>query len=567
MTIVTLSDIFIVMYITEVLTKTKKGEISHRCILLRESYWEDRKVKNRTIANLTYCNPKEVAAMRLALQHKDDLSVLTSASANLKADIELKQGMSVGAVWLVYELARRLGIEKALGTERTGKLALWQVVARVIDQGSRLSAVRLAQVHAACDILAIRREFNEDHLYENLAWLADNQKHIEKRVFKIRRNGTKPELFLYDVTSSYFEGVHNELADWGYNRDGKSGKKQVVIGLLCDEGGDPVSVEVFTGNTRDYNTFGSQVKKVAKEFGCERVTFVGDRGMIKSKQITELKDEFYYITAITKPQIEKLLRTGVFQMALFDKEVCEIKHGEERYILRRNAQRAEELARSRQEKKEAIENLCRKKNIYISEHARAKTKTASKEVTNKIERLKISGWLKVEENGRTVQLKEDTDALAEEARLDGCYVIKSNLPGEIDKQIIHDRYKELAKVEQAFRTCKTALLEMRPWYVWTEKSTRGHALVVMLAYLITRYLQQAWMNFDLTVEEGLNQLSMLCSMEMVSKEQGSCHRIPTPCQTSAELLKAVNVRLPRVLPHLGVNIVSRKKLQSRRQNR
>lgn len=257
MTIVTISDILIVMYITDVLTKTKKGKISHRCILLRESYWEDKKVKNRTIANLTYCNPKEVAAMRLALQHKDDLSVLTSASVNLKDDIELKQGMSVGAVWLVYEIARRLGIEKALGTERTGKLALWQVVARVIDQGSRLSAVRLAQVHAACDILAIRLGFNEDHLYENLAWIADNQKHIEKRVFKIRRKGTKPELFLYDVTSSYFEGVHNELADWGYNRDGKSGKKQVVIGLLCDEEGDPVSVEVFTGNTRDYNTFGS----------------------------------------------------------------------------------------------------------------------------------------------------------------------------------------------------------------------------------------------------------------------------------------------------------------------
>ena len=151
--------------------------------------------------------------------------------------------------------------------------------------------------------------------------------------------------------------------------------------------------------------------------------------------------------------------------------------------------------------------------------------------------------------------------------MDGCYVIKSDLPGEVNKQIIHDRYKELAQVEQAFRTCKTGLLEMRPWYVRTEKSTRGHALVVMLAYLIIRYLQKAWIDFDLTVEEGLNQLSMLCSMEMVSKEQGSCHRIPTPSQTSAELLKTANVRLPKVLPHLGVNIVSRKKLQSRRQNR
>lgn len=476
------------MYITDVLTKTKKGKISHRCILLRESYWENGKVKNRTIANLTHCNPKEVAAIRFGLKHKDDLSVLSLASGNLKDKIEIEQGMSVGAMWLVYEIARRLGIEKALGTKRAGKLALWQVAARVMEQGSRLSAVRLAQTHAVCDILAIRQKFNEDHLYENLAWLAGNQKQIEKLIFKARRKGTKPELFLYDVTSSYFEGVHNELADWGYNRDRKSGKKQVIIGLLCDEEGEPVSVEVFTGNTRDYDTFGSQVKKAAKEFGCERVTFVGDRGMIKSKQIAELKDEFYYITAITKPQVEKLLKTGIFQIELFDKEVCEVTYEGERYILRRNEYRAQEIAQNRQEKKRVIERLCLKKNAYLSAHKRARIKTAMKEVADKIERLKISRWLKVEENGRTLQVKKDIDALAEEARLDGCYVIKSDLPEEVDKQIIHDRYKELAKVEQAFRTCKTAMLEMRPWHVWTEKSTRGHAFVVMLAYLITRYL-------------------------------------------------------------------------------
>lgn len=553
----------IVMYITEVLTKTKKGKTSHRCTLLRESYREEGKVKNRTIANLTHCNPKEVAAMRLALKHKDDLTVLKS----LKDDVELNQGMSVGAAWLVYEVARRIGIEKALGTERAGKLALWQVMARVIDQGSRLSAVRLAQVHAACDILGIRPGFNEDHLYKNLSWLANNQRQIEKRLFKTRRKGKKPELFLYDVTSSYMEGLHNELADWGYNRDKKSGKKQVVIGLLCDEGGDPVSVEVFTGNTRDFDTFGSQVKKAAEEFGCERVTFVGDRGMIKSGQISELKDaDFYYITAITKPQIDKLLKTGVFQMELFDRKVCEVEHEGVRYILRRNPHRAEEIACTRKEKKESIERLCQKKNIYLSEHPRAKVKTAISEIGGRIERLKVAGWLKVEADGRVLQLKEDENALEEEAKLDGCYVIKSDLPKEVDKQIIHDRYKDLTKVEQAFRTSKTEMLEIRPWYVQTEKSTRGHALVVMLAYLIARNLQKAWADFDLTVQEGLKRLSMLCSTEMVVKDQGSSHRIPTPRQISAKLLKAANVRLPKVLPHLGTHVVSRKKLQSRRRS-
>ena len=144
----------IVMYITEVLSKTKKGKVSHRCILLRESYRENGKVKNRTIANLTHCNAKEVSAMRLALEHKGDLEALKSFD-----DVELMQGMSVGAVWSVYDAAKRLCIERALGTGHSGKLALWQVIARVIDQGSCLSAVRLAKVHAGCDILGIKRGF------------------------------------------------------------------------------------------------------------------------------------------------------------------------------------------------------------------------------------------------------------------------------------------------------------------------------------------------------------------------------------------------------------------------
>lgn len=499
--------------------------------------------------------------MRLALAHKDDLGVLKSID-----DVELEQGRSIGAAWLVYEVAGQLGIEEALGEGREGKLGLWQVMARVMDQGSRLSAVRLAQVHGACDILGMREGFNEEDLYRNLAWLSERQKAIEKRLYRARRGGKKPELFLYDVTSSYFEGQQNELACWGYSRDKKSGKKQVVVGLLCDEGGDPVSVEVFTGNTQDYDTFGSQVEKAREQFGCERVTWVGDRGMIKRAQIKELKEaQFHYITAITKPQIEKLLRTGIFQMELFEEEVCEVLHEGVRYLLRRNPKRVEEIVGNREEKKRAIERLCQKKNVYLSEHPRAQVTPALNEVKGKIERLKIDRWLRVETDGSRLKLSEDDEALAEEARLDGCYVIKSDLPQEIDKQTVHDRYKDLAEVEQAFRTCKTGLLEMRPWYVQLEKSTRGHALVVMLAYLITHYLQQAWADFDLTVEEGLKELSMLCSMEIRIKGQGSCHRIPMPRQTSAQLLQAAAVRLPHVLPCLGATVVSRKKLPSRRK--
>ena len=545
------------MYITEVLTKTKKGLVSHRCVLLRESFRKDGKINSRTIANLTHCNPAEVAAIRLALQHKDDLTVLKSVK-----EIELEQGMSVGAAWLVYQVAREIGIETALGKDRAGKLALWQVMARVINQGSRLSAVRLAQVHAGCDILGLREGFNEDDLYANLGWLAENQGQIEERLFSKRCSGKKPEVFLYDVTSSYFEGECNELSDWGYNRDKKSGKKQVVLGLLCDEVGDPVGIEVYRGNTLDFETIEGQIRKMAAKFGCQRVTLVGDRGMIKSGQITALGEaKFHYITAITKPQIEKLLRAGVFQMELFEQALCEVEQAGIRYVLRRNPERVKEIVSMRKGKKGSIEKLCDQANGYLTAHPRAKAATMLKKVDAKIEQLKVSGWLRVIAEGKILELREDAAALAEEAKLDGCYVIKSDLPKEVTSQLIHDRYKDLAQVEQAFRTCKTGLLEMRPWYVTKEESTRGHALEVMLAYLITNHLQQAWAGFNLTVEEGLKQLALIVSTKIVIKGQESCQRIPRPANTAAQLLEAAKVHLPQALPDLGALVVTRKQLQ------
>ena len=519
------------MYI--VANKSSKGKKIYNSVLLRESYREGGKVKKRTIANLSRCTPEEIAAIRLALEHKGNLADL----GVLKDDVQLQEGLSVGAVWTVYQVAKRLGIEKALRKGFEGRLALWQVIARVIDQGSRLSAVRLAQIHAGCDVLEITRGFDENDLYENLAWLADNQEKIEQRLFSTRRGTDKIEMFLYDVTSSYLEGERNFFGSYGYNRDGKKGKKQIVVGLLCDEYGEPVSAEVFAGNTQDPKTFALQIEKVAERFGCRRVTFVGDRGMIKSTQIASLPEGFHYITAITKPQIRLLIKKGVVQLGLFDEQLHEIEDGVVRYILRRNPVRADEIAANRLSKRQSIEKKVEQKNLYLKEHQRAKVSTAAKEIRGRIERLKLDKWLHVQEQGRALVLEVLEDSLAEEARIDGCYVIKTDLPREAaDKRTVHDRYKDLALVEKAFRNCKTSFLEVRPVYVRTEKSTRGHVLTVMLAYMIVRHLQQAWEEFDLTVEEGLKQLSTLSSIELKVKDNGSCFKIPRPREQSRKLL-------------------------------
>src|SRR5262247_1645999 len=548
------------MYIdTSHITRGGKTYTRH---LLRESYRANGKVLHRTIANVSHCSEAEIEAMRLALRHKGELEHL----GTLQDAIPLKQGLSFGAVWTVYHIARRLGIAKALGTTREGKLALWQVIARGIDPGSRLSAVRLAMSHAACDVLGLGT-FDEDALYENLDWLAGAQARIEDRLFAQRQKTKPASLFLYDVTSSYLEGTHNELAAFGYNRDGKKGKLQIVIGLLCEEDGHPVSIEVFPGNTPDPQTLAAQVTKLKDRFGVQEITFVGDRGMIKSQQIEDLAQQgFHYITAITKPQIEKLLRTGTFQMELFEQELAEVLADEGvRYVLRRNPVRAQEVRENRQAKLAALQAQVAKQNQYLADHPRAHAQGALQKLVAKAEKLRLADWVEVTLVERALTLTVQEDALTEAAKLDGCYVLKTDLtPQQANKEIVHDRYKDLASVEQAFRTCKTAHLEVRPIFVRREARTRAHAFVVMLAYRIIQYLASCWSAFDVTVEEGLHALTTLCLVEVAPQNAASYHCLPTPRDAIARLLHRADIQFPKAFSLSGTHVATKKKLPSER---
>jgi transposase len=549
------------MYVARAKWASKNGKKTYESIWLRESYRESGKVKTRNVTNLKNCSEEEITAIELALKHKKNLADLGSIE-----DIDIKEGVSVGAVWAVYQVAKKLGIEKALGSDFQGQLALWQVLARALDQGSRLSAVRLAQSQASDSILRFEHGFCEDDLYKNLTWLAGRQEKIEKKLFKIRRGENKPGLFLYDVTSSYLEGQHNDLGDWGYNRDKKRGKKQIVIGLLCDAEGEPVSTEVFKGNTGDLSTFESQVKKVSTRFGCERVTFVGDRGMIKSGQIEDLSMAgFNYITAVTKPQIRSLIKKGVFQLGLFDEDLCEVEQDGVRYILRKNPIRADEMAQSRASRLATLKNLADQQNQYLAGHPRADQHKAWEKVSEKRSRFTLGAFVSVTARDRHITIKVDEECLAEIAELDGCYVLKTDLPVEaVSAETVHGRYKDLSMVERAFRTMKTSHLEVRPVFVRNAERTRAHVFVVMLAYLIVRELKKAWVDFDLTVEEGLDLLKNLCAVEFQVKDGASCLRIPEPRELSRSLLDAIGVRLPTALPQNKVNVGTRRNLPKSR---
>jgi hypothetical protein len=327
---------------------------------------------------------------------------------------------------------------------------------------------------------------------------------------------------------------------------------------------------VFAGNTQDQATVAAQIHKVAKRFGGGEITFVGDRGMLKSQQVEDLQDYgFHYITAITKPQIESLLDKGIIQMDLFDQALAEIQAEDGvRYILRRNPQRAAEVRQTRADKLASLRQRVRTQNEYLASHPRARVTVALRMVTERCEKLKMTGWVIVSASERTISLTLDTEQLAEVEKLDGCYVLKTDLSRQAaDKETIHGRYKELAQVEWAFRTSKTVELEMRPINVRLASRTRGHAFVVMLAYRIVQELANRWNTFNLTVQEGLDELASVCAMEVSVGGKANANKIPQPRPSVQQLLDAASVRLPDVLPCKGIKVASRKKLQENRLTR
>jgi transposase len=493
------------------------------------------------------------------LKHKGELP--NEALMLDREEPSCEQGLSVGAIIALSAVAKRLGITKSLGCYREAKLALWQVLARIIRQGSRLGAVRLAETHAVCDILDLDG-FTEDDLYLNLDWLASKQAAIEDRLFKLKQINSPCHLFLYDVTSSYLEGECNDYGEFGYNRDRKKGKKQIVIGMLTDHEGDPVSVQVFRGNTADNTTVLEQIQKIVIRFGVKRSIFVGDRGMLKSPQLKEIGDQADHITALTTPQMRTLIKNEILTIDMFQDKTNTVNHGKLRYILRRNPVRQQEIMANREEKRQSIETLINEKNMYLEKSKRAREKTACRAVNAKIKQLGIDKWLKAYSESRRLILEVDQNALAEVSQLDGCYVIKTNVKetAETSSKIIHDRYKDLALVEWAFRTEKTDFLEIRPHYVRKATRTEGHVFVVMLAYKIIRDLARCWKDIEVTIEEGVRELDSICLNIVKTNGKMPFQIIPKPRKLGQRLLDALDVQLPNVIPDRGIRVSPRKKL-------
>lgn len=500
------------MFIQRTQRKTK-DKVYHSVVLM-ENYREGKKVKHRTITTLTKW-PKHIV---------DDLDKLLKGKAITSIeDMELSNGKTFGAIEVIKQVAKRLGIESALGNSKQAKLVMVQIAGRIIAQQSRNYIANQWVLSQDIESVFKVSNFNEDSLYANLDWLTKNQQQIEKKIFEYRYKTKKvEEIFLYDVTSSYFEGTKNELSQFGYNRDKKKGKMQIVVGLMLDSYGYPLTIEVFEGNTGDTKTVSSQLKKLKEIFGIERVIFVGDKGMIKSGQINEIISEHYkwdYLTTITKGQINTLINKGVLQLSLFEDEIIEVE-GENnvRYILRRNKYRAQEMLLNREDRiKKAIEFI-QGKTKHLKEHPKAKTEVSLRKIEEKISQLKLKDVFTIELTDRVFKASIDQQEVKKRGKLDGCYVVKTSVPKDkLSAQLAHDRYKDLGLVEYAFRTMKTTVEEIRPIFVRKEERTRGHVFVVMLAYMITKYISDKIGHLDYTRKFAIESLDKIQYLEYIFK--------------------------------------------------
>jgi transposase len=477
-------------------------------ILLRECYRKEGKVKKRTLANLSKLPQETIERIR---------GVLTGQTMALE---EAVCGAIYGVLFTLNELARQLGLYKALGQSRVAALAIFLILSRVAHQGSRLSAVRWARDHAVKEVLGLSY-FDEEDLYEALEWVASQQEAIEDKLYEtyVQQTGQTPVLILYDVTSSYLEGDQNELAAYGDNRDGKKAKKQIVIGLLTAKDGEPLSIEVFEGNTSDSETVESQVDKLVHRFKVKTIVFVGDRGMVKAEGKKYLKSAYFkYITALTDPQIRKLMRHKVIQADLFDDQVVEVTYEGKRLILRCDPTTQRKERYRREDKIQRLKEQVRERNTFLEQSKRAQPTCGLTKLQEWSKRHKIASFVELKLKGRKIECFIDEEAKKEDELLDGCYCIESDVKeAHLNKDEVHDRYKDLQKVERDFRNLKTACLEVRPIFVRKEKRTRGPIFISMLSLKIVRLMEKRLKQVFGTTEENAQAETVESSLMALSR--------------------------------------------------
>ena len=479
------------MYVAIVPNRT-----SPPAILLQESYREGDKVKKRTLANLSKLPPTAIEAIRRVLAGE----TLVSTEEHFDIERSLPHGAAAAVVGMIKKLELDHVIASRRSPERDRVVAL--VAARILEPTSRAAVARMLDPDTATstlgEILGVQG-VTTDQLYGALDWVVEHQERIEAKL--AARHLGEGTLLLYDVTSTYFEGRTCPLAKLGHNRDDKKSKLQIVVGLLCAADGCPIGVEVYPGNTADPTTLASQIFKVRERWGLKHVVWVGDRGLLTDARIREELRPVQgldWITALRSPAIAALVGSEVLQLSLFDErdlfEFTAPDYPGERLVACKNPLLAEERARKREELLRATERELEK--IAVATR-REKRRLVGKDniglrVGKVLGKYKVGKHfeLDIADDGFLYQRNEER--IRDEARLDGVYVVRTSLSApEMKAEAVVRSYKDLSKVERAFRNLKTAHLDVRPIHHHRPERVRAHVFVCMLAYYVVWHMRQA----------------------------------------------------------------------------
>ena len=459
-------------------------------MLLRESYREGGRVGKRTLANLSSLSMAQIDAIRAVLRGEQLRPVAEC--------FEISRSRAHGHVQAISAAMQRLGFASLIASKpcRERDLVLAMVGARIAAPHTKLATTRWWHTTTLGEDFAVA-DADEDDLYAAMDWLLARQDRVQGKL--AARHLSAGGVVLYDLSSSYFEGHTCPLAKLGYSRDGKKGLLQVNYGLLTDAAGCPVAVSVHEGNTADSRTFMPAVQRLRHDFGIERMVMVGDRGMISSKAIAELRedDAIGWITALKSVSIRALVEQGQLQLDLFDErnllEFSSPHYPGERLVACRNEPLARLRAHKREELLGATERSLDKIKARVDAGKLAGRDQIGVRVGKVIDRYKVAKHFALAIDDASFSFERKSDAIAAEAALDGVYIIRTSVaPAQMDASTCVRTYKSLANVERAFRSLKTVDLKVRPIHHRTADRVRAHIFLCMLAYYVEWHMREAW---------------------------------------------------------------------------
>lgn len=525
--------------------RTYKGK-TYTSILLRQTYREDGKVKHRTLANLSALPEHVIDLIRRAL--KGEAFISASEAFRITAS------RSHGAVWAVLSTVRKIGLDKLLGGDELWRsIVIGMIVARLVEPGSKRFTRSYWQQTTLPSLLSLPETLSVNDLYDAMDTLLQRQPAIEKKLAK--RHLEEGALVLYDLSSSYLEGTHCPLAEFGYSRDKKRGKMQFTYGLLTNKDGCPIAIEVFPGNCSDGTTLKEQITRLRKQYGLRRVVLVGDRGMITKTRIPELKEAGYdWITALRASDIQRLYADEAFQLSLFDeRDLAEIEHPSfpgERLVVCRNPLMTEERRRNREDLLQATERELEKIRVRVETGTLVSADRIGLAVGKVIDKYKMAKHFILEISDGAFRYRRDEARIEQEAQLDGIYVVRTAVPREeMSADEVVETYKGLQQVEQAFRNMKSMQLELRPVFHRLATRVRSHVFLCMLAYYVQWHMMRALRGLKESGDSAYGSFRMMMErLKSLQQNTVECagqkfEQITQPDEYQKKILDALGVRL------------------------